>query len=210
MPHLVTPHCAKVGVLFTHSAINIACENTFAVRDATDAIFSDLASLADYIWLQVIADLVPASAVEVVYNGISIEDVSVLPYGGATFAKTATPGTGSGLVAELPTSSALSIKKQTAALGRSGRGRWYWPVWDAAELASGDTVATAKANGYLTALTDFQSAVEGYTVPLEVGIISQQSGKVVRPQGLFEPITGWTYFDTSVDNQRRRLLGRGR
>jgi len=209
MASITTPHAAKVGVRFTTPASLVVCENTFAVMDPTDNLFSDPGGFQTQVWNAVVANLVPACTGEVVFNGIIFEDVRSIPYGGATYDHAGTPGTASAPSAPLATSTALSIKKVTGALGRSGRGRWYWPVWDIAEIDSTNVVKSAKVAAYVAALQAFQAAVEGGTYPCQVGIISEQSGGVPRANGVFYQIVDWVAFDPSVDNQRRRLTGRG-
>lgn len=210
MPHLATPHTAKIAVTFTASTEPVQCEMTFAIRDMTDGIFTDPLLTANNVWNAVLAQLVPSISAQVVFNGVVFEDVRAIPYSGADFAFSATPGTRSSTGVPLPTDVALAVKKLSANLGRSGRGRLFWPLWNSDELISADRTSAAAALVVTTALASFQTAVETGPPACEVGIISQQIGKVVRSAGLFEPIVSWAVADLNLDNQRRRLLGRGR
>jgi len=210
MPHYPADHCAKIGVLYHHATENVKCENTFFVEDPTDAIFADAAGFAAQVYAAVLADLVPHSSSEVVYDGISFEDIRVLPYGGGDFAFGPDAGTATSTGDSLPTDTAFAVKKLTAGLGRSARGRWYFPVWNAAWLASADQLNSGFAAGTVAALSAFQAAVEGGALPVSVGIVSFQIGGGVRNPGVFQRITSWDSTDAYVDSQRRRLLGRGR
>jgi len=210
MPHLATAHCAKIGLTFTHSTVNVSCELTLAVQDNTDAIFANASAFATQCFTAVVARLVPQTTNVVVWNGVVFEDVRTVPYGGAFFAQTPTAGTLGTTTTALPTGTAFAVKKLTGSYGRSHRGRLFWPVWDATHMSAADTYSSTRANALLTALAALQADIEGGALPCKVGIISQQEGKVTRANGLFEQITGWTYADLTIDEQRRRLLGRGR
>jgi hypothetical protein len=73
-----------------------------------------------------------------------------------------------------------------------------------------DEVDPAYAAAVVVALGDFQVAVEGNATPANLGVVSFQHGGAPVNPGLFQEILGWSYTDTLLDNQRRRLVGRGR
>jgi hypothetical protein len=183
---------------------------TFGVRDTTDAIFGDPETFSNDVFTAANTHLKPLLASFVSMNGVGFEDVRTVPYTGATYSQTPFVGTFGGTIVAIPTSTCLSVKKITAALGRSGRGRWYWPIWANNELSGADAVSTVHANAIITAIVAWSTAVQTATYPVDIGVISTEFGGVPRVAGVFEEITIWTYADTNVDSQRRRLVGRGR
>lgn len=207
--HIVTPHVAEISVLFTNSTGAIKCENTFYVEDATDAIFDAPEAFATQVWDAWVAHIVPELSSNVVSNGVIFEDQRALPYAGAVYPQTATPGTNPTTGAEPPTNTAFAVKRLTTSLGRSGRGRIFVPVWDTGFMPSQNQVSATYANALVAALTAFQAAVEGGTLPCLMGIVSKQTGGAPRAFGEFTQISSWAYTDLNVDTQRRRLTGRG-
>jgi hypothetical protein len=204
------PHTCRTALTFKHAVEAVDCEMTFAWQDDTDALFSDPGGFATQLWNAAVAKLVPELCPEVVLNGVVFEDIRSVPYGGADFPQTPTHGTnGSGSV-KVPTDTSIAIKRVTGAVGRSYRGRLYWPLWDGSYLVTADTTGAAYLNDVVAALESFQAAVEGGTYPCTCVLVSFYSDKALRDPGISTPITGWSYKDLVVDSQRRRLLGRGR
>lgn len=210
MAHYPAEHVMKCALYYSHFTQSIIAENTFFLRDASDAFFADPTGLATQIYNAAVTNLIPELSSWVVLQGVRLEDIRSLPYGGSDYPQTAQQGTAAATPKAVPTSTAFSIKKLTGTLGRSYRGRWYWPMWEGSDLSDADEVALTKAGNIVAALGAFQDGVETGTYPCEFGIVSfQHNGAVVNP-GLFTRITGWGYSDLLVDSQRRRLLGRGR
>lgn len=203
-------HTAKTAVTFADALNTTRCEHTFYFQDPTDNLFSDFAGFATQVWNAVLANLVPEACAQVVYDGVVVEDVRSVPYGGADFPKTPTPGTHAFSGAAMPTQNSLAIKRETGAVGRSYRGRVYWPIWNGAMLASQDAVSAAVATGAANALAAFQAAVEGGTYPCTMVLVSFQTAGAPNNPGIATPVTGWSYTDLNIDSQRRRLVGRGR
>jgi len=211
MPLPGTPHVARMSILFTFGTDGQKCENTFYVRDASDAIFANPSVFAIAVLAEANVALRPALSRDVLLTGCGFEDVRTFPFGGLEIAQVGLAGTYSLHDVRIPSSVAFAVRKSTATLGRAGRGRWYWPVGDTSQLgATNDTVAPAAVSSYLTALQNFQVAVEAGFAGIEMGIVSYRSGNVQRSAGLFSRITAWGAADTNVDNQRRRLTGRGK
>lgn len=206
-----TPHTAKLSLLFTYGTDGQQCMNTFYEFDATDAIFVSPANTAAVVQAAATAHIVPALFPEVSTVGVLFEDVRTVPFGGAAFPHAAVAGTRAGGTADLPSSVCLAIKKVTGNLGRSGRGRWFWPLGDVQAISgSNDTVGAAYITAIEAGLTAFQAAIEGSALPCQVGIVSYQHNNVARSAGLFQQITAWSNSDATIDSQRRRLTGRGR
>jgi hypothetical protein len=210
MPHLVTPDTVRVAVTYTHSTEPIQCELTFALQDASGLIMTDPSTTAAAVYTAAAANWQPQMAPEVVLNGVIYEDVRTIPFGGLTFSFTDVPGTFSGGTAPIPTDSCLAVSRLSGSLGRSARGRVYWPIWDQAELAFADEVDPTHAAAIVTALEAFSGALETALPSATLGMISQQTGGVVRGTGLFVETLAWAIVDNHIDSQRRRLVGRGR
>lgn len=204
-----TADTAKITIGWTYAATGILCENIVYLRDTSGAIFADPVGACDAVFTAVVAELVPISAAEIIWNAVGLEDVRTVPFGGILVPQTATPGTHSFTGQTIPSSACLSIKKSTATLGRSGRGRWYWGLGNSATLVGGDSTSAILANDISAALTGFQADVETALSPAEMGIVSYFTGGAQRVAGLFSQILSWNAADLTIDSQRRRLLGRG-
>lgn len=186
------------------------CENVFYLHDASDAIFADPLTVCNDIFTAAVAHIVPQASAAVFYNSVGFEDIRTVPFGGLTLPQTPAQGTLAGAGAGVPSTIALAVKKSTGTLGRSGRGRWYWPIGDISNILAGETVPVAFANAVVTALSAFQVAVEAALTPAEFGIVSYQVGGVARAAGQFERVLGWGVTDLTLDTQIRRGLHRGR
>lgn len=203
-------HGLKFAVTFTNAVSPVMCEMSFAAVDPTDNIFSDPTAFTSKVWDAVVANLVPHVTAQVIFNGVVYEDIRSIPYGGADFPQTPTAGTIASTGHDLPTATCFSVKRLTGTVGRSYRGRLYWPVWDQGLLDSPDTWDAPHAQEAADALAAFQTDVEAGPLSCTLVVPSFYSDKVLRDPGIGTPITGWAYTDLAIDNQRRRLLGRGR
>lgn len=210
MPHVGTPHVARVGVLWTSASDLQKCENVFYLEDTTDVIFSNPVGSANAVFAAVASALVPASDSGVIYNGISFEDVRTVPFGGIDVPETPTNGTHAYSGSALPSCTCKAIRKITVNLTRNGRGRWFFPLLNSGTLVTADTTSPAVIALLTGALTSFQTAVETALAPARMGIVSYFLNKVARSQGLFEPIIAFGANDVMIDTQRRRLLGHNR
>jgi len=118
------------------------------------------------------------------------------------------PGVDGANASTMPGSICLSIKRASAFVGRSRRGRVYWPLWD-------DAISnTAPNQSSLTIAADIISAIEAFDASAfgldwQPVIVSRQQGGVPLVTGQAYPIVGWSVADINVDSQRRRLAGRG-
>lgn len=203
-----TPHTAKIAIGYLRAGQQL--ENIFHVMDPSDGIFSDPVGFLDSVATHVVADLLPNMFVDILFNSLGFEDVRTVPFGGLTIGAPS-PTTGTiATTGNYPNSVTLAVKKETGNLGRSGRGRWYWPSMDQSICSDDNTCTAAYAASVKAALFTFQGHVEGIASGLEMGIVSYFLDKVLRTSGLFQRITAWSTVDLTLDNQRRRLPGRGR
>lgn len=99
-----------------------------------------------------------------------------------------------------------AVKFNTAARGRSGRGRNFVPGIPKASIVR-NTVDAAFASNILLVYNNI--LVEPTLADFAWVVVSHFSGGAPRAAGLVQAVTGATYSDLTVDSQRRRLPGRG-
>lgn len=186
------------------------CENIFYVKDDSGVIVADPVSYANAVAGTLAATLATDLYSNVSFNQVGVEDVGRVPFGGVVVPITPIPGSKASSTKPIPNSCALAIKKVTVALGRNGRGRWYWPITDQAALSDANTVDTTYAGNIVSALGAFHTAVEALVSGSEVGFVSYFTGGAVRGAGVFQRVVSYGVTDHTIDNQRRRLPGRGR
>ena len=210
MAQVPVPNTLRFSTTFTHSVELQRCMLSFALTDDSGSIFQDFALTANSIFGALVNTLVHAASPETIWDGIIIEDVRVLPYGGIDFPQPPTPSDGAYGGPPLPMNVCLAIKRFTNMLGRSGRGRVYFPIWNENMLAGASAVGAAVSGTIITQLEAFQAAIESALTPAVLVVISTETLGSPRPVGITNPITGWAATDQVVDSQRRRLPGRGR
>lgn len=204
-PFIPAPNCASVEMIYSWNAV--VCENVFHVRKSSPYSAADLAALRTIFdtwdnttWKGIRADtcnLVRFRSKALDSLGSPFEDYS-LP----------SPRAGTSSAAGVPNSVTFAVKLSTGLTGRSYRGRIYVigqnvSMYGATNNQVSVTRATAIVNNLNTLLANL--AAGGHTL----GVMSWQSNKTWRTSGLFTPATGWAYTDLNIDNQRRRLTGRG-
>lgn len=180
-------------------------ELTFGVRRVSDFMPADLANVADRFinWMN-------NSLKGILSNAISLVNV----YGIALHSVTAPvvqrpvnpPIAGTVNVAALPNSTSAVATLNTALRGRSYRGRKYIIGIPANQQTSPVQLTP-------TYITSMLAAYNALGVELTSGsnewvVVSRANGGVTRATGVTTPVTSF-YADTYIDNQRRRLAGRG-
>lgn len=112
------------------------------------------------------------------------------------------PVAGSATGEMLPNSNALCYTLYTALIGRSFRGRMYLCGITESQVNGNNLTAGAQA-AFTTAGQDFRSDMLAASfVP---GVVSRWNAGVLRPDGIFTPITSWALRDGQIDSQRRRM-----
>lgn len=203
-----TPHAAKVVLGYLRGGQQMI--NTFYVKDPSDAIFSDIPTFLTAVKNEAVTNLLPAMWNDCALNLVGFEDIRTVPFGGLTVGVTPPVAGTRSTSGNFPNNISVAIKRATGNLGRSGRGRLYWPSMDTGALSDDNTVSGGFAGDVTVALEAFQAGVEAYLAGLTMGIVSYYLDKVLRTEGLFQGITSWSVSDLIVDQQRRRLPGRGR
>lgn len=203
------PHTLKCALLSYYASPALTMLNTFYLQDTSDAVFTDLVATAGLIETACSTNLVPVTRSNVAYFAVELEDIRTVPFGGGTFSFSAAQTGAVAATEHIPPNNCIAVKRGTADLTRSGRGRWYWPITDAGDLVGGTQANTTFAASVRDALNDFQVELEASLNPALFGIVSYQAAKVALNPGVFKRVTGWSLVDYNVDSQRRRLAGRG-
>lgn len=102
----------------------------------------------------------------------------------------------------LPASVTVALKKSTGLAGRSNRGRFYaWPMWSSdLDPTFTNILNSAYALLVVEKYTDLLTNLASGGYPM--GVASTVNATI-------RPVTSIVLVDTVVDNQRRRLPGRG-
>jgi hypothetical protein len=201
MPFIPVPSTAMVELFYTQDGQKM--ENTlyFGQAEAYDA--AELTTLATEVRDWAIEFLLPQMASAVVMTGVK---ATSLESDTAPAIEITGGGPGGVAGAALPNNVALVVKFLTAARGRSGRGRNYFPGLTEANVVA-NTVDASVAN----------AIVDAYEQLLEAGTITEGAWVVVsrfedlapRDPGISQLVTSVALTDRIVDSQRRRLPGRG-
>lgn len=101
----------------------------------------------------------------------------------------------------------LALKFGTGLSGRSNRGRTYWPQL-LATVVSNNEVVTSFANDIVDATRDFFDSIASDVGCVHV-VASYMNDCEWRLAAVTNPVTSYSYTDTRLDSQRRRLSGRG-
>lgn len=106
------------------------------------------------------------------------------------------------------TGNTFCIKFNTHRVGRSYRGRMYWPLLNANAVNDGKIASSGIADSMIGALALFFADVAGVTGNDHV-VVSYQNGCEWRTTAEATQVLTYTYTDLNLDSQRRRLPGRG-
>jgi len=139
---------------------------------------------------------------------VAIDVIDLSPDSGLGISvTTGLPITGGATGASLPNSVTVAVKKGTGFTGRSFRGRTYH-VGMPESVVTNNTISTT----YIAQLVDkYTQLFEplGPLIPASLCVLSEVADGEPRASGICTPVTG-IGVDPIVDNQRRRLPGRGR
>ncbi len=107
----------------------------------------------------------------------------------------------------LPGSVTVAVKFATGLAGRSNRGRTYWPGLAESQI-SGNELNSAVATAIVSDLEDLFAGVES-DVTAEHVIVSYCHDNAWRTTAVSNLVTSYLLVNNDLDNQRRRLAGRG-
>jgi len=106
-----------------------------------------------------------------------------------------------------PGSVTIAIKFATGLSGRSFRGRYYWPGI-AESQATGNLLLTAVATAFVSDVQAFFANIES-ALSIDHVVVSYCHDKAWRTTAVSTAVTDYLLVDNALDNQRRRLAGRG-
>jgi hypothetical protein len=166
------------------------------------------AGLADALEIWWRANLKPLQSTAIALNAILVQDLG--PDAPPAHLRVVTaPVTGTLAGASLPNSVTIAMSLRTAFAGRSFRGRIYHPGMPSSQV-TGNNVNAATLTSLLVAYRELINPSGGFwTNAKQLGVLSYYSGGAVRETPVFTPVTE-VLSDGIIDNQRRRLPGRGR
>jgi len=198
------PDCARAVMNYTVFDQQIA--NVFYFRRSGGWDLANLEEQANEMRSAYNSRLAPLLGTAVVLLDITITNVAVvddekyvLPCNDA--------GTYSSAVFET-TGNTFAIKFNTHRVGRSYRGRMFWPLLNANAVNDGKITNSTIADSMIGAIALFFADVSAVTGNEHV-IVSYQNDCEWRTDGVYTLVAGYTYHDLNLDSQRRRLPGRG-
>lgn len=101
----------------------------------------------------------------------------------------------------------IAIQFKTGLIGRSNRGRNFWPLLTE-ESVTNNTVSTARINSILAAYNALRTATNEFGI-FQLSVLSRQQDGVLLPSAVTTPVTAFAVANNVVDSMRRRLPGRG-
>lgn len=182
------------------------CVNTIGVLGSVgwgQTDLSDLCTIVRDIWDTSFLPIITSAytAIEVVGRGLRTEsDFDADAQFDAT-----SDGQADGF--PMPNNVTIAVSFRTGLVGRSYRGRNYWPGLTSTQVA-GNTVLTAHITAMRAAYSALRTAINETEVWV-MGVISRVQEGVVLESGIVTPITTFAVADATIDSQRRRLPGRG-
>lgn len=182
------------------------CMTTLGFIGTPGWLVTDLADLVFQVrtaWTAEMLPLLPAAyvAVEVVGKGLRSDSdfESTIAF--------AAPGTGDYGGTPLPNNVSIAIAFKTGKVGRSNRGRNYWPLL-VESVVTGNAVDATYMTSLLSAYDVLQTTVEDEGV-FTLSVISRYHNKALRNPAIGTPVTSFSFANNCVDSMRRRLPGRG-
>lgn len=121
-------------------------------------------------------------------------------------------GNNSGGGTNMPSAGCIAMKLSTGLTGRSNRGRIYIPVIGTGFLIGGLSTNMVYS-GYMTILLNnwqaLYTAIGAWNAAAHWVVVSFMTGGVWRAEGSVHNVVSLAFVDANLDNQRRRLQGRG-
>lgn len=205
-PFIPVPRTCSVELIYGCYAQVL--ENVLHVRGAAPFTLADVQALRTCIDAWDNAQWKTLRCSNVILNRIRIKALDT-PSSPMEDYSLPTPRPGATGANALPLSITFAIKFGSQYAGRSQRGRIFVPGVFSGHIA-GNQMAGNVADLYLGELRALQPALTAANASWVHGVVSYRSDKTWRAEGQFTPITTIVYTDLNLDNQRRRLTGRGR
>lgn len=203
-PRPTTPNVAEVTMQFKQDGQYLYNKHHFFDDAGWDeGRLNNLGTLIREWWNTNIKSMV---ANTVTLEAITCRDLSVAS-GLETAVTTGLPISGTNSFNNSPNSVTVAVKKATGRSGRAFHGRTYH-----VGLPANGYAQNTLTPGMVTALRDGYDAlrnIDGPALEMDLVVLSEVVAGNWRPTGLATKVTGIA-VDNVIDNQRRRLPGRGR
>lgn len=198
------PDCARL--VMKYAIFGQVVENVFYFRRGGGWSSGNLLEQAEEAassWHVNIKPELPAAAtlVDITCTDVAVED------GEQAILAVSAPGT-SGAAAFETTGNTFCIKFGTSHIGRSFRGRMYWPLLTTGAVNDGSITSTGVATDYIDAVSEFFADLASVTGNDHV-IVSYQNDCEWREEAVASTVQSYSYSTLALASQRRRLPGRG-
>lgn len=197
------PNCAKA--VMRYRLFNQTVENVYHFLGTAAWSIAQLESLAnalDATWVTYFANILPPqlTLVDITCTALDVNT-------GPQWIKAVDAVGTDGNPAFADPAATFAIKFATDKIGRSYRGRMYWPALIGLNVSNG-TIQGSYADAMTGAIRDAMALVQT-DVGCQHVVLSYQHNCAWRATGVATPIVAYTYADLNIDSQRRRLVGRG-
>lgn len=195
---------ALIEVLMLLDAQKI--ENTFYAHKGAGIPDEELETLGNLVLAWVGEEYFPQLSNVITCTGVKVTNLTTDTSGTHLSPPS---GTLAGGVAQpsVPSATAWSVKRLTAARGRSGRGRIFVPAIPETSRVGINGLSPTFATAILNAMADLDDRLT--TAGYDPVVVSRVHDHAPRVTGLAQPITSWAYADLVLDTQSRRAPGRG-
>jgi hypothetical protein len=203
LPFVPAINVADVQIVFELDGQICEVSQEVSATDLTIAGLTAIGATVIGAWTSAVMPLLSA---DLRLDSVVVTDVSTAtgPIH-STLPATLTVGGLSGM--SLPGNCAICVTKQTAARGRSAKGRFYVPGIPSNERVGVNRMEPTWMTDFIAGLDDFFAALVADS--FEPVIVSRVTAGADRGTGLVQVMTQYRVFDSVIDSQRRRLPGRG-
>lgn len=202
-PFVPAPQCVKAALGFTWASQNV--QTILHFLHATPPSVADMLALGTYLGTTYWNTFLSSCSTNIALQQVVVTDLTTNISPSAIYTPAA-PVPGTGASSSVSLNDAWVFSKRTALRGRNYRGRLYMPG-----ITSG--VQTGAGTGDLTTLAGIASSMVSRLITSMLanwtfGVLSNWLGNIIRPSGVFTPVTAIS-VNNVLDSQRRRLIGRG-
>jgi len=204
MPFQVAPDIAEVAIHYTregqniYNVLHVQKEGGFALSDL-QAIASTVNTIVPTVWM-------PLMATNITYQEVTVRDLSAED--ASQWSQSVVGGQPGGKGGNAQANSvSLAVRLKSGLGGRNGSGRLYWPGLADDDKQTANTIKPDVVADIVDAIQQLIDALE--TIDAIVAILSRYFNNTLRPEGVGFAVNTVSVYDNTVDNQRRRLPGRG-
>lgn len=194
MAFVASPNCVQLALIGALDGQPV--ENTFHYRLPAPASLANLQALvtaADAYWVAHVARW-PTNFTVTKFYARALDTIN-----SPSFERNpAAPITGTNFSGTLPNNVSFAVTRYTGLAGRRNRGRVYWIGITDDDLTGANTMDSGRADGFVTYLEGFRTAMAAAT-PSATEVI------IHKADGSHNDVIGYRYSDLFCDAQRRRL-----